>query len=108
MTTQVADADQIVGVYQPKDAIGPTITALGVTGSAGAFVSAIQSTLTKQNVGAMSFITRTGGSIALFGMDIGRYARSGWKEALTQVSNSVYGRNFCLRQERLGQFERKG
>lgn len=69
MTTQVANQDQITGVYQAKDAIGATIKAAGVTGAAGTFISAIQSTLTRQNVGAMAFLTRTGGTVALFGMN---------------------------------------
>jgi len=53
--------------YQPKDAIGGTIKATMITTGAGAFVSAIQNTLTKQNVGAMAIFSRTGGTIAVFG-----------------------------------------
>jgi len=64
-----ADQDQRPGVeqYQPKDAIGASIKATLVTGGAGAFVSTIQNTLTKQNVGAFGIFTRTGGTIAVFG-----------------------------------------
>lgn len=54
--------------YRPKDAIGATIRATTITGTAGLFVSAIQTTLTKQNVGAFSVFTRTGGTIAVFGV----------------------------------------
>lgn len=53
--------------YHPKDAIGGAVKATAITGSAGLFVSAIQNTLTKQNVGALSVFTRTGGTIAVFG-----------------------------------------
>lgn len=38
-----------------------------ITGAAGTMVSAIQNTLTKQNVNAWGVITRTGGTIAVFG-----------------------------------------
>jgi hypothetical protein len=40
--------------------------ATAVTGFAGTFISAVQNTLTKQNVGAMGVITRSGGTIAIF------------------------------------------
>jgi hypothetical protein len=61
------DQDQIEGIYQPKDAVGAAVKATGVTSVAGLFVSTIQNTLSKQNVGAMSVFTRTGGTIAIFG-----------------------------------------
>jgi len=54
--------------YQPKDAIGATLTATMITTGAGAFVSAVQNTLTRQNVGAMGIFSRTGTTIAVFGM----------------------------------------
>jgi len=57
-------------VYRPKDAIGATVRAAMITTGAGAFVSTIQNTLTKQNVGAMGIFTRTGGTIAVFGMRV--------------------------------------
>lgn len=53
--------------YQPKDAIGATIKATMITTGAGAFISTIQNTLTKQNVGAMGIFSRTGSTIAVFG-----------------------------------------
>ncbi|KAF7845706.1 hypothetical protein BT93_L1079 [Corymbia citriodora subsp. variegata] len=65
--------DQIEDVYQPKDAIGATIKATLVTGAAGTFISAIQNTLTKQNVGAFGVFTRTGGTIAVFAAMGGAY-----------------------------------
>ena len=65
-----ADQDQRPGAeqYQAKDSVGASIKATLVTGGAGAFLSTIQNTLTKQNVGAFGIFTRTGGTIALFGM----------------------------------------
>lgn len=72
-------ADQVEETpYQPKDAIGGTIKATMITTGAGAFVSAIQNTLTKQNVGAMAIFSRTGSTIAVFGM---RQSRSGLRVA---------------------------
>ncbi|KAL1303260.1 hypothetical protein AAFC00_006674 [Neodothiora populina] len=59
--------------YQPKDAVGGTIKATLITTGAGAFVSAIQNTLTKQNVGGMAVFTRTGGTITVFGAMGGAY-----------------------------------
>lgn len=54
--------------YHPKDAVGSAVKATGITGGAGLFISAIQNTLSKQNVGAFGVFTRTGGTIAVFGM----------------------------------------
>jgi len=54
-------------VYQPKDAISTSIKSTMITGAAGAFVSGVQNTLTKQNVTAWGIFTRTGGTIAVFG-----------------------------------------
>ena len=38
-----------------------------ITGAAGTFVSTIQNTLTKQNVGAFGIFTKSGSTIAVFG-----------------------------------------
>lgn len=54
--------------YQPKDAVGSGIYATLVTGGAGLTISAVQNTLTRQNVGAWAVFTRTGGVITMFGM----------------------------------------
>lgn len=54
-------------VYQPRDAVTAGIRSTLITGGAGAMVSAIQNTLTKQNVTAWGIFTRTGGTIAVFG-----------------------------------------
>lgn len=61
-------ADQEETRYQPKDAIGASIKATMITTSAGAFVSTIQNTLTKQNYGAMGVFSKSGTTIAVFGM----------------------------------------
>ena len=53
--------------YQPQDAVGNGLYATLVTGGAGLTVSAVQNTLTRQNVGAWAVFTRTGGVITLFG-----------------------------------------
>lgn len=53
--------------YQPKDALAAAAQGTLVMGSAGALLSAVQNSLAKQNIGAMGFITRTGGTIGLFG-----------------------------------------
>lgn len=70
MADHAAQQDQMEHEYHPKDAVGATIKATAVTGGAGAFISAIQNTLTKQNVGAFGVFTRTGGTIAVFGRDV--------------------------------------
>ena len=53
--------------YQPKDAISEAIRGTLIVGGAGLALSAIQNTLTKQNVTAWGVFTRTGGTIVLFG-----------------------------------------
>ncbi|KAF2717640.1 hypothetical protein K431DRAFT_341203 [Polychaeton citri CBS 116435] len=59
--------------YHPKDAIGATVEASLITGSAGFFISTIQNTLTRQNVGALGVLTRTGGTVAVFAAMGGAY-----------------------------------
>lgn len=53
--------------FHPKDAIAYTISTTLTVGTAGALMAAIQNTLTRQNVGAMGFLTRFGGTTATFG-----------------------------------------
>jgi hypothetical protein len=53
--------------FHPKDAISYTISTTLTVGGAGALMAAIQNTLTRQNVGAMGFLTRFGGTTATFG-----------------------------------------
>jgi len=59
--------------YQPKDALAAAAQGTLVMGSAGALLSAVQNSLAKQNIGAMGFITRTGGTIGLFAAMGGTY-----------------------------------
>jgi hypothetical protein len=66
--TAMAELDQRTDDYHPKDALGDAIKATLVTGGAGAFISTIQNTLTKQNVGAWGVFTRSGSTIGIFGM----------------------------------------
>lgn len=73
----MAQQDQQEVLYQPKDAVGTSIKATLVTGGAGTFVSAIQNVLTKQNVGAFGVFTRTGGTIATFGMALSKRSNIG-------------------------------
>ena len=56
--------------YEPQDALGKTIPAALIAGTAGLLASAVQNTLTKENVGPMGVFTRTGGQIATFGTRI--------------------------------------
>ncbi|KAL9094850.1 MAG: hypothetical protein Q9165_002799 [Trypethelium subeluteriae] len=58
------DPDEVV--YHPRDAISSTVKTTAVTTLAGTTASAIQNTLTKQNVGAMGIFTRYGSTIAVF------------------------------------------
>ena len=55
-------------VYHPKDAVDAGLKGILTLGAAGTMVSAIQNTLTKQNVSAWGIFTRTGSTIAVFGM----------------------------------------
>lgn len=55
-------------VYHPKDAIGSTLKTTSIMGGAGLFASAVQNTLQKRNFGPFGVLTRTGGTIAIFGM----------------------------------------
>ena len=54
--------------YKSKDAIGLAIESTLVMGAAGLTISAIQNTLTKQNISGWGVLTRTGGIIAIFGV----------------------------------------
>ena len=67
-TFTMAQQNQIEETYHPKDAVGATVKATAIAGTAGTFISAIQNVLTKQNVGAFGIFTRTGSTIAVFGM----------------------------------------
>lgn len=53
--------------FKPRDAIGSSLKSTMLTGMAGLFVSGVQNTLTRQNIGAMGIFTRTGTTAAVFG-----------------------------------------
>ena len=59
-----ADVDE---AYHPQDAIAAGMKSTIAVGTAGLFIAAIQTSWSKQNVGAMGVFTRFGGSTALFG-----------------------------------------
>ena len=61
-------ASEDEATYQPKDAIGDAIKSTLVMGAAGLTVSAIRTSLTKENIGALGVFTRGGGVIAIFGV----------------------------------------
>ena len=54
-------------VYQPQDSLYAGVKGTAVVGGAGLFLSAIQNSLQKRNVGAWGVLTRTGGTVASFG-----------------------------------------
>ena len=64
--------------YQYKDAISGALRTTAFMGSIGLFVSAVQNTLTKQNVTAWGVITRFGGTTATFG-------ETDWRGQLEEV-----------------------
>ena len=53
--------------FHPYDTVSRTIRTTLTTGSAGLLVSAVQNTLSRQNVGAFGVVTRYGVATALFG-----------------------------------------
>lgn len=59
--------------YQPQDAISQSLHSTMILGGTGLFVSAVQNTLTRQNVSAWGVVTRTGSTIWTFGT-FSRYA----------------------------------
>lgn len=54
-------------VYHPKDAVSAAVQASLITGTAGLFMSAVQSSLARQNIGLLGVFTKTGGHAAAFG-----------------------------------------
>ena len=84
----MADQDQVEGQYHPKDAISATIKATAITAGAGAFISTIQNTLTKHNVGAFGAVSRFGGTTAVFGRTRSSQ-KSHWGEGEKYANGSV-------------------
>lgn len=78
MAEAIAEDAAFETPYQPKDALGAAITGTAITGTAGLFVSTIQNSLARQNVGIMGIFWRTGGTITTFGAYLcsrGRYSK---------------------------------
>ncbi|WPG98038.1 Hypothetical protein R9X50_00082200 [Acrodontium crateriforme] len=69
----MADHDDSGDNYHPKDAIAAAIKATLVTGSAGLFISTVQNTLSKQNVGAFGVFSRFGSTTAIYAAMGGAY-----------------------------------
>lgn len=84
----MAQSEEDVPVYKPKDAIGDMVTATMIMGGAGLTLSAVKSTLTRQNIGAWAVFTRTGGTISLFG-EIQRIGSA--TVSTTNIDNSCNG-----------------
>ena len=61
----MADQDS---TYQPVDAVGEAITHGAILGTAGLVLSATSNALARENIGMMGIFTRTGGSVASFGL----------------------------------------
>lgn len=55
-------------VYHAQDAVSAALKATTLTGGVGFFASAVQNTLTKQNIGPMGVFVKSGGTIGIFGM----------------------------------------
>jgi hypothetical protein len=64
---EMAPEEVFEGPYQPKDAYGRAVKFATMTGGAGAFISTVQNTLMRQNVGPMGVVSRFGSTIAVFG-----------------------------------------
>lgn len=54
--------------YEPVDALSETSRATIIMAGAGAVLSGVQSSLTRQNMAVMGIFTKTGGAIATYGM----------------------------------------
>ncbi|KAI5806348.1 hypothetical protein EDC01DRAFT_626430 [Geopyxis carbonaria] len=59
--------------FERRDAIGQAVRGTLIVGGVGTMLSAIQNSLSKQNVGAFGVITRTGGTIGMFAAMGGSY-----------------------------------
>ncbi|MCJ1224148.1 hypothetical protein MMC12_000792 [Toensbergia leucococca] len=60
-------------VYHPKDIVSSSVRSTMIIGGAGALVSSIQNTLTRQNVTAWGVFTRSGSTIGVFAAMGGTY-----------------------------------
>ena len=64
----MADSEQDSGHYEAQDTIHKATQSFLVTGSAGFLLSAVQNTMSRQNVGAFGVLTKFGGTTLTFGM----------------------------------------
>jgi len=60
--------------YHPKDALGSSMSATALTGTAGLLFSGVQNTLARQNYGFWGVFTKSGSTIAIFAAMGGTYA----------------------------------
>ncbi|CCX15594.1 Tim17/Tim22/Tim23/Pmp24 family-domain-containing protein [Pyronema domesticum] len=61
------------GHFERKDAVGQGVKGTLIVGGVGAIMSGIQNSLSKQNIGAMGVITKTGATIGIFAAMGGSY-----------------------------------
>lgn len=80
-------------MYEPKDAIGNSITNGVMLGGAGLFLAAVQSTVAKENIGMFGIFSRFGSSTALFGGYIFAIACTG--DADEKYSGNGRGIRLC-------------
>ncbi|OAA64682.1 NADH-ubiquinone oxidoreductase subunit [Niveomyces insectorum RCEF 264] len=77
-------------VYKPQDALKEGLKGTLVVGGAGLFLSAIQNSLQRKNVGAWAVFTRTGGTVASFAAVGGVFEFSRVAMANLRRKNDVY------------------
>lgn len=90
--------------YHPKDAIAASMKTTMLTGGAGLFASAVQNTLTRQNVGPLGVFIRSGGTVGIFGMNaiVDAWAIClGFSRLLTIFASSRHGRYLRIREDRI-------
>ncbi|KAL9590510.1 MAG: hypothetical protein Q9203_000687 [Teloschistes exilis] len=76
--------------YQPQDAISRSLHSTMILGGTGLFVSAVQNTLTRQNVSAWGVVTRTGSTIWTFAAIGGFYEFTRTAAANLREKNDAY------------------
>ncbi|KAI4205298.1 MAG: hypothetical protein LQ350_000621 [Teloschistes chrysophthalmus] len=76
--------------YQPQDAISQSLHSTMILGGTGLFVSAVQNTLTRQNVSAWGVVTRTGSTIWTFAAIGGVYEFTRTAAANLREKNDAY------------------
>ncbi|KAL8663824.1 MAG: hypothetical protein Q9202_003509 [Teloschistes flavicans] len=76
--------------YQPQDAISSSLHSTMILGGTGLFFSAVQNTLTRQNVSAWGVVTRTGSTIWTFAAIGGCYEFARTAAANLREKNDAY------------------